>query len=165
MIKSIFLAIIFSVFTSIHLKGQFGQPSPVHHAQWELSTKKINDCEYDLIFTVTLAKGWHTFSINKIKGAELEVFPTTFTFKPNNDYSLVGNFLETKPTPEFDKTINKTVLLHYNKAVFTQRIKLNSGSNVKISGRYEYQVCNEVCEVPPYKKFDFDLQGTSACPK
>ncbi len=78
---------------------------------------------------------------------------------------IVSNLSETKPTPEFDKTINKTVYLHYNKAVFIQRIKLNFSGNVKISGRYEYQVCNDVCEVPPYKKFDFDLQGTTSCSK
>jgi thiol:disulfide interchange protein DsbD len=166
MTKNIFLLFIFCVFTSTFVKGQLGQlGGSVGHAQWNLSTKKINECEYDLIFSVTLDKGWHTFSVTKIKDADLEVFPTQIVFKPNNDYSLVGNLTETKPTPEYDKTIKKTVLLHYNKAVFTQRIKLNSGSKIKISGRYEYQICKEVCEMPPYEKFDFDLQGTQNCKK
>ena len=165
MANSIRLAVILSLFLSLIVKGQFGQTTPASHAQWKLSTKKINDCEYDLVFTITLEKGWHTFSINAIKGAELEVFPTAITFSPNINYKLIGNLTETKPTPEFDKTINKTVYLHYNKAVFTQRIKLIANGNVKISGRYEYQICNEACEKPPYKKFDFDLQGTNTCSK
>lgn len=166
MTKNILLLIIFSLFTTGIAKAQLGQlGGPIGHAQWNLSTKKINECEYDLIFTVTLDKGWHTFSVAKIKGADSEVFPTQITFKPNNYYSLVGNLTETKPTPEYDKTIKKTVLLHYNKVVFTQRIKLNSNSKVKISGKYEYQICNESCEGPPYEKFDFDLQGTSNCKK
>ena len=165
MAKKLFLVIIFSVFSITFVKAQFGQSAPVNHAQWKLSTKKISDCEYDLMFTVTLDKGWHTFSIHKIKGAELEVYPTEITFKPAADYVLVGELTETKPTPELDETINKTVLLHYNKVVFTQRVKLKSGAKIKISGRYEYQVCKEVCEKPPYKKFDFDLQGSAACLK
>jgi len=166
MIKNILFIIIFFVFTSSIAKGQFSPlGGPVRHAHWDLSTKKINDCEYDLIFTVTLDKGWHTFSVVKIKGAELEVFPTQITIKPNSDYALVGNLTETKPTPEYDETIKKTVLLHYNKVVFTQRVKLNSANKVKISGKYEYQICKDVCESPPYQKFEFDLQGTSACKK
>lgn len=72
MFKRIFLCFILSAFTSKVVNAQLGSPlggSP-SHAQWKTSTKKINDCEYDLIFTVTLEKGWHTFSIVKIKGAE-----------------------------------------------------------------------------------------------
>ncbi len=157
--KNILLAIIFSVFTGAMVKGQ------ISRCEWKLTSKKINDCEYNLIFTVTMEKGWHTFSIVKIKDADGEVFPTEIIFKPNKDYTLVGNLTETTPTPEYDKTIKKTVLLHYNKVVFTQRIKLNSATKVKISGTYENQVCKEVCEKPPYDKFDFDLQGTTTCSK
>jgi len=164
--KPVFFLIIFYVITNSSAKAQLGQlGGPVAHAQWNISSKKINACEYELVFSVTLDKGWHTFSIEKIKGAELEVFATQILFKPNAGYTLVGNLTETKPTPEYDKTIKKTVLLHYNKVVFTQRIKLNSSTKVKISGKYEYQICKEACEMPPYETFDFDLQGTPACKK
>jgi|JI10StandDraft_1071094.scaffolds.fasta_scaffold290387_2 hypothetical protein len=159
--KHLLFVIILSVFITVTGKAQLG--GPVGHAQWKLSSKKISECEYDLIFTVILDKGWHTFSVNKIKDVDLEVFPTQIIFKPNSSYSLVGNLSETKPTPEYDPTIKKTVLLHYNKVVFTQRIKLNSSSKVKISGKYEYQICKDACEQPPYETFDFDLQGTASC--
>jgi len=122
MIKNILLAIAFSVFTSTIASAQLGKS----HAQWALSSKKVNDCEYDLILTVTLDKGWHTFSINKVKGAELEVFATEILFKPNKDYTVVGALTESKPSPEFDPTIDKTVYVHHKKAVFTQRVKLKS---------------------------------------
>ncbi len=165
MLKRIFLFFVFSIFTSTVVNAQLGNPlgGPPSHAQWKTSTKKINDCEYDLIFTVTLEKGWHTFSIVKIKGAEKEVFTTEIAFEKNKDYSLVGSLTETTPTTEYDATIKKNVLLHYNNAVFTQRIKLNSTNNVKITGEYEYQVCKGVCQKPPYEQFTFDLKGTAAC--
>jgi DsbC/DsbD-like thiol-disulfide interchange protein len=162
MAKTTLLTILFFVFTSTLVKAQLGKYG---HAQWQLSTKKISECEYDLIFTVTLDKGWHTFSINKVKGAELEVFATQINFTPDKNYSLVGTLTETKPTPEFDETIDKTVFVHYKKVVFTQRVKLNSSSTIKVSGRYQYQVCNQACEQPPYEKFDFELKGTVNCKK
>ena len=166
MTRTIILTILFTFFTSTFIKGQINsQWKPVLHAHWKLSSKKINDCEYDLIFTVTLDKGWHTYSVVKIKGAEQEVSSTEIIFKSNKDYTTVGSLTETKPTPEFDETIDKTVFLHYNKVVFTQRIKLNSGAKIKIGGTYEYQVCSSVCDRPPYENFEFELQGTATCKK
>lgn len=167
MTKHILFIFLLVAFTGNFVKAQSNPfaKGPVSHSQWKLSSKKISDCEYDLIFTVSLDKGWHTYSVVKIKGAELEVFPTSIILKSNKEYTLVGDLTETKPVAEYDKTIKKTVLLHYNKVVFTQRVKLNSGSNVKISGTYQNQVCNDVCETPPYEEFDFNLQGTSTCKK
>jgi len=165
MIKNIFFTIIFYLFANTLLNAQLSLSGPKVHAHWKFSTKKINDCEYDLLFTVTLDKGWHTFSVQKIKGAELEVFATEIIFNPNNNYSLVGSLTETKPTPEYDKTLEKTVFVHYNQVVFTQRIKLKSNGGIKITGKYEYQVCKEACEKPPYEEFAFDLKGTPTCKK
>jgi thiol:disulfide interchange protein DsbD len=160
MTKKFLAAIFFCVFSIAFVKAQ------VNHTHWKLSTKKVSDCEYDLVFTVTIDKGWHTFSVTKIKGAEGEVFPTEILFKADRAYTLVGNLTETKPTPQYDETINKTVLLHYNRTVYTQRIRLSSGSNVKITGTYENQVCNDFqCDTPPHEKFNFDLQGTQVCSK
>lgn len=160
MTKNILLAFVFFLFTNFFMNGQ------IMHTQWKQSIKKINDCEYDLIFTVTIDKGYHISSVNKIKDAEGEVFPTEIIFKQSKDFTLIGNLSETKPAPEYDKTIKKTVLLHYNKVTFTQRIKLNSIGKLKVSGTYEYQICNNVgCDFPPKDPFNFDLQGTSACKK
>lgn len=158
--KHVLYTIFFSVLMAFLAKAQ------ETHSQWKLSSKKINDCEYLLIFTVALDKGWHTFSVQKIKDTDGEVFPTEIIFKPNKDISLVGALSETKAKPEYDKTIKKTVLLHYNKAVFTQRVKINTGAKVKISGTYQIQICNDrSCSTLPYETFDFNLQGTAACTK
>lgn len=162
--NSILLAIIFSVFTGSFVKGQLGQFGPVLQTQWKFSTKKINDCEYDLIFTVSIDKGKHISSVTKPKNAGPEIYPTELVFKSNKGYTLVGSVTETKPTSEYDPTLKKTVLIHYNKAVFTQRIKLTTADKVKITGTYKYQICdNDKCEYPPKEDFNFDLQGTPGC--
>lgn len=167
MIKYLLLTVLLFAFSAGLVNAQSNPflKGPISHSQWKFSTKKISDCEYDLVFTVTLDKGWHTYSVVKIKGAELEVFPTSILFKSTKDYSVVGNITETKPTSEYDPTIKKTVLLHYNKVVFTQRVKLNSAGNIKITGTYQNQVCSDVCETPPSEDFDFNLPGTLTCKK
>lgn len=136
------------------------------HAQWKQSIKKISDCEYDLIYTVTIDKGWHIPSKETIKGAEDETFPTSVVFSPGTGYSLVGKLTESKPVSEYDATLKRNIFLHYNYAVFTQRIRLNSSAKIKISGTYEYQICdNKACNFPPKDVFNFELQGTAACQK
>ncbi|MES2513797.1 MAG: hypothetical protein V4580_06605 [Bacteroidota bacterium] len=158
MTKNILLAFIIIVFTTSCINAQ------VLHAQWKVSSKKVSACEYDLIFTVTIDKDWHIPSILKIKGAEDETFPTEIIFKPNQAYTLVGNLKETKPAAEYDKTVKTTVYYHYNKVVFTQRVKINANSKLKIEGTYEHQICDNVkCDFPPKDSFSIDLTGTAAC--
>lgn len=147
------------LFTFFVLAGIIGH-AQVLHTKWKQSTKKINDCEYDLIFTVTIDKGRHITSIKD------EGYPTSIAFKPGADYSLVGGLTESKPTTEYDPTLKSNVYVHYNTATFTQRIKLHSANKFKITGTYEYQICTgDVCEFPPKDPFTFDLQGSATCKK
>lgn len=157
MLKKIMLIVVLSVFGVKITNAQIIKL----HSQWAFSTKKINDCEYDLIFTVTLDKGWHTFSIVPLKGFEKEVATTEILFTPGKEYTLVGSIKESKPTPEYDPTIEQTVQVHYNKVTFTQRVKLKSAGDLKISGTYQNQSCKEMCETAPKRKFNFDLSGVS----
>lgn len=158
MAKKLFLAILLSVFTSYFVNAQ------ILHTQWKFSSKKVSACEYDLIFTISIDKGWHIPAATKIKGTEGEVFPTEITFKTSKDYTLVGAITETKPKSEYDPTIGKKVLVHYNNVTFTQRVKLHSSSKLKVTGSYQYQLCNEnSCTYPPKEDFSFDVQGTPAC--
>lgn len=138
----------------------------VIHTHWKMSTQKISDCEYDLVFTVAIDKGWHISSAIKPKGAGDEIFPTDFVFKQTAEYSLVGGITESKPKEEFDATLGKKVKLHYNTAVFKQRIKLNTPGKIKVGGTYVYQICdNNVCDFPPKDPFTFELQGSAKCTK
>lgn len=138
------------------------QESPV---SWEFETKKISDCEYDLIFKATIKEPWHIYSIYKNNSKEAEdIWPTTILFNKSSAYSLVGKLKESKPVTEFDKVWETVVSFHPKKASFTQRVKLNTSDKVKIKGSYEVQACtDEMCTRPPVDKFEFDLQGTNAC--
>jgi thiol:disulfide interchange protein DsbD len=136
----------------------------VVHTQWQFSTKKITDCEYDLLFTVKIDKGWHITSAYKPKGLEDEFYPTQINFSTSKDYVLIGAIIESKPKMEYDKTLNQQVPLHYTSATFTQRIKLTTSKKVKIKGKYKYQICdNANCAFPPENDFNFDMQSQVNC--
>ena len=148
---SITLLLILLTIGSIHAQHN---PAP-----WTLTTKKVSACEYDLIFTVNIDKGWHIFSIVKSKSDGVP--PTEIIFDASKEYTPEGNLTESKPVSEYDKTISTSVSVHYTKAVFTQRIKLNTTGKIKITGTHESQVCdNEKCLTPPIDKFSFDVQGS-----
>lgn len=135
------------------------QDNPV---KWSFESKKISDCEYDLIFTAQIEKPWHIYSI--VKSGEDGPNPTRFTFKKSTNYELIGGIKESKPIKEFDKVFEVNVAFHSEKATFTQRIKLLTEKKIIITGSYESQACTEEkCIFPPADNFNFSLTGTSSC--
>lgn len=132
-------------------------------ARWNQEIKKINDCEYDLIFNVSIDAGWHMYSMKK--AGDDGPNPTKITFTKSSDYELVGLTKESKPIEEMDKVFEMKVLYFVGKATFTQRIKLKTDKKIKIVGKYEYQVCtDEQCKFPPAETFSFDMPaGSQSC--
>lgn len=156
MLKKLSLFVLLLV-TSLSLS--LAQDQPVH---WKFSTKKVSDCEYDLIFNASIDEPWHLYSLNK--AGEDGPNPTAFNFKKNSDYDLVGKITESKPVTEFDKVFEMQVQYFKHSATFTQRIKLKLDKKVIISGKYEYQACTEEkCIFPPADNFEFSLNGTATC--
>lgn len=154
--KKFVFGILFSLFSFGILSAQ---DNPVH---WSFSSKKISDCEYDLIFKAKIDEPWHLYSLNK--AGDEGPNPTVFTFKKSNDYELVGKVKQGTPVKEFDKVFEMNVEYFKHEASFTQRIKLLSNQKVKIKGKYEYQSCTEEkCIFPPADNFEFELQGTASC--
>jgi thiol:disulfide interchange protein len=130
--------------------------------RWSTESKKVSDCEYDLIFKVKIDKHWHVYSVMQTDPAGPNA--TSFTFTPNKDYQLVGKVKEPKPHKEFDKQFEMDVLSHEGNVVFTQRIKLLSPDKITIKGKYEAQVCDSAeCIFPPADEFKFEIQGSASC--
>jgi len=135
------------------------QDNPV---KWSFETKKVSNCEYDLIFKAAIDEPWHIYSIIKSEGDGPN--PTSFKFKKNADYELIGGIKESTPKKEFDKVFEVNVAYFEKKAEFKQRIKLLKEGKIKITGKYEAQACTEEkCIFPPAEDFTFELTGTSEC--
>lgn len=136
------------------------QESPV---KWELSMKPINDCEYDLIFKAKIDDTWHLYSLNRAHPKE-GPNATTFKFKKNAEYELLGKMKQSKPIVEQDEMFEMKVEFYTNEATFTQRILLKTDKPLKITGKYEYQACTDSkCIFPPADDFSFDLKAKATC--
>ena len=86
---------------------------------------------------------------------------TYIEFGKSADYELVGKLTEGKPTEDYDKIFEMKVLFFSHTATFTQRIKLKTDKTLKISGKFESQVCtNEKCIFTnPPEKFSVEIKG------
>ncbi|MCE3230063.1 MAG: Cytochrome c-type biosis protein DsbD, protein-disulfide reductase [Bacteroidetes bacterium] len=142
--------------------GIEAQQNPV---SWKFETKKVSDCEYDLIFKASIEEPWHIYSIHKEKAKEAEdIWPTTIIFKKSKDYKTVGPLKESKPHTELDKVWECVVSYHPKNATFTQRVQLLSKDKVKITGTYEVQACtDQMCTRTPIDKFEFECEGGATC--
>lgn len=155
MLKKLSLLFVFTV-SSLFAVAQ------EHKAKFKLSSKKVSDCEYDLVFSASIEDGWHVYSVKKT--AEDGPNPTSFKFVPSGSYELVGKIKESKTIKEHDKVFDVDVEYFAKTAVFTQRIKLKTDKNVTIKGKSEYQACTESqCVFPPAEDFEFTLQGSATC--
>jgi len=134
------------------------QENPV---KWSFETKKVSDCEYDIIFKAKIDEPWHIYSVVKSEGDG--PFPSSFVFKNTKQYKLIGSIKESTPVKEFDKVFETNVMYHAKRATFTQRIKLLVTGKIKIPVKYEAQACTEEkCVFPPADEYTFEIEGTSA---
>lgn len=144
--------IILSVSAHI-LAAQILQP-----AKWTTavsSDKVVVGSEIELIFRVSIDKDWYLYSSDF--DPECGPMVTTFNFKPNTSYSLVGNIVPVNPLPKHDDVFDCDVKIFKKTAEFRQKIKIRT-SRPKVEGNYEYQVCTDIdgkC-IPFDDEFVFD---------
>jgi thiol:disulfide interchange protein len=113
---------------------------------WNFSSEKLNDNEANLVVTATIENKWHIYSQFIEEGGPV---PTTFTFKKNPDYELVGKTSESpKAASAFDKNFGITISWHQDKVIFKQKIRLNKPI-ATVKGVVEFMVCNDKQCLPP----------------
>jgi thiol:disulfide interchange protein DsbD len=134
----ILLTLLFIVYSGIGF-SQILQP-----ATWSTSTSKstatVNE-EIDLIFHVTIDPDWYMYSTDF--DPDCGPIVTSFSFVPNQSYKLVGGIKPVNAIDKHEEIFDCDVRIFKKKAELRQRIKVLS-ANLKISGKYEYQVCTEV---------------------
>ncbi|MCW3070906.1 MAG: thiol:disulfide interchange protein [Bacteroidetes bacterium] len=152
---AVLIAVLFSTSTFAQVE------TPV---KWKLSTVKVSDCEYELVFSATIDEHWHVYSLNQ-KGDDGPV-PSSIRLDKSPDYEAVGKPTEGKPIKIFDKVFEMDVLYFEKSLIFKQRIRLKTDKEITVKGSYEYETCtDEKCTFPPATPFDFKLKGTAECLK
>ncbi|MES2731022.1 MAG: cytochrome c biogenesis protein CcdA [Bacteroidota bacterium] len=94
----------------------------------------------DLIFTATIDKDWYMYSSDL--DPEVGPTPTTFEFKPNDTYQLVGKVKPIGTKKKYEKVWDADIIYFTGKAEFRQTVKVLK-LNPIIEGVSDYQVCND----------------------
>jgi len=131
----------------------YAQLEPV---QWSFNAEKVNDQEYDIIFTAKIDKGWSVYS-PYLESDEGPV-PTTFEFY-NNELTAVGKAKEEGNRKEsFDEMFGMNLIKFSGNARFTQRIRVKVSDDNIVSGHLTYMTCDdESCLPPEDVNFEIDL--------
>ena len=124
---------------------------------WDFSHERVSESEVDLIFTATIDEGWYVYSQFCGEGP----VATEFTFNnTDSTFSLVGTLGEGIPLNEFDPNFETVLKYFKNKAVFTQRIFINSKDSIVISGDVYFMTCDKSqCLPPEAVEFFFKISG------
>lgn len=126
--------------------------SPV---SWNFSSKKINDKEYELQMTATIQQGWHLYS--QTQPADAIAQPTSFNFNKNPFVDLNGKVKEVGKMVKYkDEKLDVSANQYNNKVVFVQRIKMKGKAKTAVTGKLEYQTCNDEKCLPP-KTLNFSI--------
>ena len=121
---------------------------------WDFSFEKKGDKQYELIFTATIDKNSHIYSMDIPAGGPI---PTSFRFDTLPGYKLDGKTYEvTKPVEVLDEAFGFKIKTFSKKAEFRQKITAVE-SSFTVKGIVNFMACNNATCSPP-KDVDFTIQ-------
>jgi hypothetical protein len=121
------------------------------HIRWQADL--VND---EIVITAHLAEGWMTYS--QYNENFIGPLPTIITFEENEQYSLDEGLIEENVKMKFDKESNDDLSYFETKAIFKQKVKINSGEKFAIKGNVNFMTCNASgCEPPVDFPFEIEI--------
>jgi len=123
---------------------------------WKYEVKKKSATEYQLIFHLDLKAPWHIWSLHP-GGDGYEIAPA-FTFDNNPKVKMKDSVIEKgkKTTTKMDG-IDGKITYYSGKIDYIQNVTVTG--QTKITGKHEYQVCNDrMCLPPKDKDFVFEIK-------
>src|SRR5215207_5931125 len=139
--KIVFLLIAFFSIGALSAQG-------LNPVSWTFSSKKMGEGAYEIQMTATIDKGWHLYSQAQPKDAIAQ--PTSFTFNKNPLLQFDGPIKEVGKLEKYkDKVLGVSANQYSNKVVFVQKVKLKGKAKTNVTGKLEYQTCNDEKCLPP----------------
>jgi thiol:disulfide interchange protein DsbD len=127
----------------------------INPVSWTFTSKKVSDKEYEIQMLATIQQGWHLYSQAQPEDAIAQ--PTSFQFNKNPLIALDGSVKEMGKLEKFkDKTLDVSANQYSNKVVFVQRVKMKGKAKTNVTGKLEFQTCNDEKCLPP-KSVNFSI--------
>ena len=146
--RKLLIFISFILFSS-YVSAQIYDP-----VTWDFSYEKKDDKQYELIFTATIEKNSHIYSMDLPSGGPI---PTSFRIDSLPGYKLVGKTFEvTKPVEVMDDAFGFKIKTFSNKAEFRQKIS-GVEPSFTVSGVVNFMACNNATCSPP-KDVEFSIK-------
>jgi thiol:disulfide interchange protein len=140
--------IVFCLISTI----SFAQTNPV---SWSFTSKKIAADQYEVQLTATIQSGWHLYSQNQPADAIAQ--PTSFNFNKNPLINFEGKVKEVGKLEKYkDEKLDISANQYSQKVVFVQKIKLKGKAKTNVTGKLEYQTCDDKKCLPP-KTVNFSI--------
>lgn len=134
-----YLAILLLPVVNVH--AQIYDP-----VSWNFSCEKKDSNKYELVFTASIEKGSHIYSMDIPENGPI---PTSFTFDTPTGFSLDGKPFEAIPPEEiFDEAFGFKIKTFSDKAEFRQKITANTPS-FTVTGTVNFMSCNNKACSPP----------------
>jgi Disulphide bond corrector protein DsbC len=118
-------------------------PNPV---SWSFTSKKISDNVYEIQMTASIQQGWHLYSQTQPDDAIAQ--PTSFSFNKNPLLDFDGKVKEQGKLEKVKDEVG-SANQYTNKVVFVQKVKLKGKAKTNVTGKLEYQTCNDKQCLPP----------------
>ncbi len=130
----------------------FAQLEPV---TWSFDVEKVNESEYEVIFTADIDRGWSVYS--QFMENQDGPIPTSFEFY---NTQIVGKAREIGNKKEiYDQMFDMKLVKLTGKAKFMQRVKVESKTK-KLTGHLTYMTCDdESCLPPTDVNFEINIEG------
>lgn len=153
--KRFLWGIILAVIVIFPTFAQFMEP-----VKFKTSIKNISDTEMQIVFSASIAEGWHVYSTDLPSGGPITA---TFNIEEQDGIELVGKLKpKTEAIEAFDPTFNMKLKYHEKEVIFTQNFK-TTGTKYLIKGYLEYGACNdETCLPPSEVPFNFSGEAKKA---
>jgi thiol:disulfide interchange protein len=143
------ISVCFFLLLSLYAGAQIYDP-----VTWEFGYEKKGSTSYELVFTATIEKGSHIYSMDIPDGGPI---PTSFAFDTVPAFSFAGRAYEvTKPEELFDEAFGFKIKSFSNKAEFRQKIVTESNS-FTVNGLVNFMSCNNTTCSPP-KDVEFSIR-------
>lgn len=113
---------------------------------WKASSQAVSDGQYEVVLTGSIAKGWHTYSLES---------GTEFILSQGEGFTLVGEPYEIGTPQELNGE-----KVYFGEIRLAQKIRLNAAS-AKVSGTVTWQSCSDGKCLSP-EDFDFSLDIKAA---
>jgi thiol:disulfide interchange protein DsbD len=149
----LFKTLILLIFLSFGAKSQVLTP-----VKWDVSTKKIDDKNYDLIFKAHIDFGWKLYGLKIPDGGPVA---TKISIQDNPNIELIGEVKQlSKSVKKHDKSFDMELEIFKKEAVFAQRIKLKSAGDIKVVASVEFMSCDDQrCLPPSDEEFEFNIKA------